>query len=436
MIRVFCENSTPRVRYIFQFLLDTVCGFRYEITSNAADYCSYNGPTLNYSSKSLKQNDLQIRPNGLLFLQTISPCTGFIEDGRDGTLYLKGPGLDETTFDVFAASFYLLARYEEYLDYKPDGYGRFEAAASLLFRHGLLHRPLINEWAEALRHQILNRHPGMPFRSNTFRYKISIDVDQAFAFSHRGAVRNALSFFKNVANGNALFLRSQVQTLLSKKDPYDTFGYLKTVQQEYALPAIYFVNVGAYSKYDKNVPTTNKQFQKLLNAISGYAEIGLHPSYFSNARPHKFREEKTALEHALQQPVTQSRQHYLKLQLPQTYRNLIAIGIREDYSMGYASHPGFRAGTCTPFYWFDLEQDTATDLKIYPVVYMENAYAEDLGMPPEKALRHMITLTDTVRFYNGCHISIWHNHSVNDALLWKGWRSVFEQSLQHLLKLS
>lgn len=413
-----------------------MCGFDYRITTNEQEYQAYGGPTLNYSCRHFKEQDIQLKPNGLLQLQDLVPCNGNIkQEGNDVQLFLKGAGLNERHFDIFAASFFLLTRYEEYFDYKPDLYGRFEASASLLFKHGLLERPLINEWSESLRQTILKQYPGTLFHQRRFSYKITIDIDQVFAFRHRGIIRNGLSFLKNTVQFNKLFLQSQFETLfLNKQDPFDTFGYLKNIQQTYALPFLYFINVGAYSKYDKNLPTTNEYFRKVLNTMKRHAEIGLHPSYYSNARPHKFGEEKKALEQLIDQPVTQSRQHYLKLQFPETYRHLMAIGITEEYSMGYASHPGFRAGTCVPFHWFDLQENKATTLMVYPVVYMENSFAEDLYLRPEEALCRMHKLTNLVRLYNGCHISIWHNSSVNDQLLWKGWKTVFETSTAHLLQ--
>jgi hypothetical protein len=437
LIRIYCENSTPRLEYIFHFILDVVCGFKYEISSNEQDYCSYSGPTLNYSLKTLKQGDIEIKPNGLLSLDTITACRGRIEqEGKKVRLYLKGSGLDETCFDLFSASFYLLTRYEEYLSYVPDIYNRFEARNSFLYEYDLIDRPLINEWAESLRQTILNTYNDIPFRKNRFRYKMSIDIDQVFAFRHRGVARNIISFLKNVLQRNMLFLRSQFNALATNKDPYDTFAYLKKISQEFDLPFIHFINVGTYSKYDKNVPVTNTFFKNVLHDITSYAEVGLHPSYFSNEIPYKFKEEKDVLEQTLQRQITKSRQHYLKLALPETYRCLLAVGITEDYSMGYGSYPGFRAGTCTPFQWFDLQKNISTPLMVFPVVYMENVFAKSLGLSPEQALRYMKRLTDIVRLHEGFHISIWHNHTVNDMLLWKGWKAVFEASIIYLTQRS
>lgn len=417
-------------------MLHTLCGFEYRLTADEIAYRLHDNATLNYSHKTIRENEIQIKPNGFLSLQSIAPCEAIIkEENKTVELFLKALGIDATLFDPFAASFFLLSRYEEYLAYTPDVHNRFDAASSILFKHHLLYRPLINEWAEVLKQTFSKAHTSLPFHTRAFTCKISIDIDQAFAFQYRGAIKNIKAFAKNAVQFKTAFLQSQLQTFLFKKqDPYNTFDYLRTIQQSFKLSFIYFINAGLATKYDKNLPPSNTHFKNLLNTLKAYAEIGLHPSYFSGERPVLLPAEKARLEAAIGQPVLQSRQHYLKLHLPQTYRQLLEAGITEDYTMGYASHPGFRAGTCTPFQWFDLEKNAATQLNVFPITYMEGSLAQYLKMEPAAALELIKKLTDTVRFYNGCLIPLWHNHTVNNHFFWKGWKTVFEESLHYIIK--
>jgi hypothetical protein len=436
LLLIYCEHITPRLEYIVTFMLHNLCGFEIRLITEETDYFNYGGATLNYSNRKLKAVDIDINPNGLLRQHTINHCEGIMkQEGEMVQLFLNTEGVDASTFDPFAAAFFLLTRYEEYLAFTPDFHNRFEASASLLYRHNLLHRPLINEWASALKHTIFKMYPNLPSRPNPFTYKLSIDVDQAFAFQHRGLLRNSLSFFRNLTQGNVAYLKRQLQTVLLRKiDPFDTFDYLLNLQQEQSFPAIYFINAGAYSKYDKNLPLQHEVFRKLLKKLNMQAEVGLHPSYYSDNKSENLVQEKGALEAVLNRSVTQSRQHYLKLNFPDTYRHLLKAGITEDYTMGYASQPGFRAGTCTPFYWFDLERGEMTSLKVFPITYMEGTFGEDLVSLPEAALVEMKKLIDTVRYYRGCLIPIWQNHTVNDLCFWKGWKAVFEESLHYIIK--
>src|SRR5690606_12639845 len=126
---------------------------------------------------------------------------------------------------------------------------------------------------------------------------------------------------------------------------------------------IFFWLMADYGKFDKNNPVNNLEFQKQIQSVSKWAETGIHPSYASNSNPEKLKTEIQRLEKISGQKITKSRQHYIKLNLPETYQNLIEQGIEEDYTMAYADETGFRAGTCTPFFWYDLSREEKTNLK-------------------------------------------------------------------------
>ena len=67
-----------------------------------------------------------------------------------------------------------------------------------------------------------------------------------------------------------------------------------------------------------------------------------------------YMDEKEKLEKVLGEVVDSSRQHFLKLDVPKTYNALINSGFRNDYTMGFAEHSGFRSGTARTHLWFDL----------------------------------------------------------------------------------
>ena len=127
--------------------------------------------------------------------------------------------------------------------------------------------------------------------------------------------------------------------------------------------------------------------------------------------------------------IRKSRQHFLLLRLPETYRNLLSLGIEEDYSMGYPGICGFRAGICTPFRFYDLQNEKETNLLVFPFQVMDTSLNKYMKLSPQEAQRHIEELVDEVKEVNGTFISIWHNESLHDRGKWKGWRLVFEQML-------
>jgi hypothetical protein len=438
LLLIYSAHITPRVEYIFRFVLEKLAGLKIKLTNEGNEYSGYKGPSVNYSKGRIKEKEIFFEPNGLLFQDSITALNAVINREDDNILlYLEGDNISKNVFDPFAASFYLISRYEEYLDFIPDKFNRFEATSSVLYKYGLLEQPLIDQWALSIQNKILSVFPQLSVRKKEFLPLVTIDVDQAYAFKNRGLKKNIISFAKNILSFNQHLFRTQLQLLLKKtKDPYDSFDYLFDAQLKTGISFIYFINIGRYSRFDKNLSPSNKAFKDLLKKIHEYAPIGLHPSYFSNEEVSKFLEEKISIEYILGDKISKSRQHYLKLNFPDTYRNLIKIGIKEDYTMGYASYPGFRAGTCSPFFWFDLKKNVVTDLKVFPTTYMDGSFIEDLQMTPHEAEQKIYSLIETVKKYNGCHTSIWHNHTVSDRLHWKNWRSVFENSLQKLKQQS
>jgi hypothetical protein len=105
---------------------------------------------------------------------------------------------------------------------------------------------------------------------------------------------------------------------------------------------------------------------------------------------------------------------------------LLNLGITDEYSMGYGSINGFRASVATPFFWFDLKNETKTALRIHPFCFMDaNAYYEEQKSPAE-ALKDMLHYYDVISAVNGTMITIWHNSFLGIDPAFDGWREVYE----------
>jgi len=75
----------------------------------------------------------------------------------------------------------------------------------------------------------------------------------------------------------------------------------------------------------------------------------------------------------------------LRLNLPDTYRNLIDEDITDDYSMGYAALPGFRAGICSPYNFYDLDIEVETKLRVHPFMVMDGTLKDYMKLTPTDA---------------------------------------------------
>jgi hypothetical protein len=427
---IYTPRITHRIQYIFSLFFEHLGQIEYEITSNAEVFDLENVYILNYSSKMYAKG-IHFPPAGLLNeigIKDKEPT--FISDGK-----LMGafptPLNEFVSFDIFASAFYLTTRYEEYLPHLRDLYDRFDAKYSFAFKNGFLRKPMVNYYSLFLFDLIESVFPSLQIKRNKYTYLNSIDIDNAWAYRQKGFVRTTAAISKDIVTLNFKNLIRRIGVLIGKKkDPYDNYQYLFDIQDQYKLKSIYFFLLADYGLNDKNVPVWSKKFQSLIKAISDRAKIGIHPSFGSNKKPTKLAKEIERLSLISKFQVLRSRQHFLILNMPETFRRLIQHEIKEDYSMGFATEVGFRASICSPFPFYDLDREEKTKLLLYPFAVMEATLKFYMNTNQEQACEIIDNLISEVRAVNGLFISLWHNETVSDEGLWQDWRKVYE----HLVK--
>ena len=203
------------------------------------------------------------------------------------------------------------------------------------------------------------------------------------------------------------------------------------IHKKYNLHPIYFFLFAEYGLNDKNVPTRSQRFRYLIKSIADNADVGIHPSYNSNFKLEKLEKEVRGLSKVLNRDITRSRQHFLKLTFPETYRNLMNLDINDDYTMGYASEIGFRASICNSFNFYDLDLEIETKLRLHPFQVMDATVNFYLQISPEDSIERIEGIIDEVKKVDGEFISLWHNETLAEYKFWKGWRKVYDEMLAY-----
>ncbi len=429
MILIYTHHITPRVLYAMGVVFKTVLNISFQITDSLEEFRNSKAPKIAYS-KSNEGFDMFIESDSLLFETDIKQKN--ISASKEYVYYpvfFKSNTSDFMGYDLFAMVFYFATRYEEYLKTDLDEHQRFQAENSIAFQYNCLHIPFLNiaiqEFGEKLKHQF----PSIKFHKRQLNYVSTIDIDNAFAYAHKGLKRNLGGAIKDVLSFKINNLLKRVESNFNDtKDPYNTFDYINLLSNDTQTALKYFVLIGDYSDYDKNPHYSNLGFRKLLKSLSVKHEMGLHPSYKSFNDLDKIEIEKKRLENIIEKKVTSARCHFLRVKFPETYRTFIKLGITDDYTMIYASQSGFRTGLCTPYPWFDLEKNEMTSLTIHPSTIMEGTLRDYNGHTPEHAISVIDNLLNEVKKQGGEFVSVWHNDSFVPSQ--KDWVNVYKRLLE------
>jgi hypothetical protein len=431
-VLVYTPQITPRLQYIFDFIGKELFEQGFVLTSDKQVYQQEKNACINYSAEQINGQEFFIRPHTLLFQTGIAPQEISCFETAGIKAFFKTTG--DIEFDIFAASFYLLSRYEEYLPHEKDFYGRYAHGNSLAFREGFLDQPLVNQWLQWFKSLLKAKFPAVVFKSSAFLFLPTYDIDIAWSYQHKAWWRQAGGFAKLLFTGRLKEIGRRMAVLTGKaKDPFDAYGWLNQLHEQYRLkPYYFFLLAQKNAKYDKNITPSHPAMRALIEDHLIRYPTGIHPSWQSGDDDQLLKQEIAQLADLTGNNVVSSRQHYIRFTLPETFRKLISNGIGFDFSMGYGSVNGFRASVSTPFYWYDLREETATNLLLFPFCFMEaNSFYEQKDQP-EKALKDMRDYYKVVKEVDGTFIVIWHNSFLGTDELYKGWREVYEEFVQGL----
>lgn len=428
MILLYTPHITSRLSYIARFIFEIILGVPVTITRNRDEFDKSTLPRINYSSEM--SDCITIFPHPLLGEDDIKFFEPQISNYNNIPILFPGDEQPDIPFDPLAAAFFMVSRYEEYWPQRYDQHHRVIASESIAFQNNFLEIPVVDHWALFLKQLIEEYYPKFVFPERKYTYIPTIDVDIAYAYRYRSFLRTSGAVAKAILKRNKNDLKLRWETLIQgDTDPFDTYDLFSEWHKQYGLSPVYFFLVGQYGLYDKNISPFHPSMKKLIRETGAKNKVGIHPSYGSNANIQILDKEIKTLESILETKITASRQHFLKLNLSDTYRRLIECGITEDYTMGYADATGFRAGTCTPFPFYDLQTETETNLMVYPFQVMDGTLNHYQKLSVLEALETMSLLINEVKKVNGTFISLWHNESLGEMREWEGWRVVYQQLL-------
>ncbi|NJC24579.1 polysaccharide deacetylase family protein [Neolewinella antarctica] len=352
----------------------------------------------------------------------------------------SGRGTVRHQCDLLACVFFCLSRYEEYGATTYDRHGRFSGANSHASRNGYLTQPVVRMWTGLIGALLKEAYPNLPpARHHNLYFQPTYDIDLLWAYHHRG-LRGLASGVRDLLNGHGTRVRARFTTK-PDEDPYQNLAYLIGLTSSensatwMALPQIFWLLADNADHRDSNAFPIPRRQKEIMVELKGLAYHGIHPGYQSWLGHERIRTELDRLRDILGAAPTHSRQHFLRLRLPETYDALLLAGIDNDHTMGYADAVGWRSGTNLPHKWYDLRRETATRLLVHPFAAMDVTLKNYLKLSPWQAITAVLGLARSCQPYGGPFPLLWHNSSFATEFGWAGWAEAYESIILELRNL-
>jgi hypothetical protein len=420
------SENIQRLDYIATHIFNAILCIDFSIVHDKETFLRQTGTCINYSDEDLRHG-LQIIPHSLLFEKGVREIPDMEVSQWNGYFCFFRQTQGDIPFDLFAASFYLLTLYEEFFPKLLDEHGRFSPNESLAYRNGFLEIPLIDRWAYALKEELIKKYPDTKFKKRGFRFISTFDIDFPYLYLKKGLIKSIGGAMRDLLNRQFEKITSRIAVhLRMKPDPYmEAIQWIDRIHKEAGKSYYLFALMKDRGKYGRKTfypLTTYYRYLKNLNS----AIVGLHPSYDTYLNPGQLFLEKKRLEKALGKTgIITTRQHFLRMRVPETFRHLEAAGFQEDFTTAFARIPGFRSGTALPYYFYDVEKDTTGELLLHPTIIMDACLITHLGLRPEEALEKIKRLIDECKQSRGDFVSLWHNSNLSGNSNNNPWRNVF-----------
>ncbi len=426
MLLIHVRKITPRISYVFKHICLRILGIDVSFTTTLEDFISYPGSKISYGKKPLG-NELFFQSYGLLEQQGIESIDFTVKKWEETWSFFSVSSSSALPFDVFSASFYMLSRYEEYLPHVKDEMGRFMASESLAYQEGFLHQPVVDIWSYKFKTKLLAAFPDLVFRDEEVVIHTVIEAAIPFAYSQKGFYRSLIGYLDNLFHGKFRKIIERTQVVLGlKRDPLDTFKWIVNTARHSSFKLTVFFLLGDAYKFEESLNTRRSKFKLLIKYIADYKEVGLIFSFGSLTDHDLLKIEKRRMEHITNRDLLSSMNAEFLVNLPEIYRHLIELEVKNDFTMVFRDTVGFRAGTCTPFLFYDLDYEIKTPLLIHPAAMTTFAFEKKYSSDVEKIVSNFLSEVEKV---NGTFIMIFSNKNFSRTSENKVWRQIFSEKL-------
>jgi len=394
MIKIFFPNNNLFERkYILDIVFNEFLGLNFHAEAGTKDY------------------EIILPNNKKLIIKDT-----FFNHFQNDLEYLTKQNIPQSIkdLDIFAACFFMLTRWEEYVNKKRDIHNRYPATESLAYKEGFLDRPIVNKIIEDLKSKLLELDSSLVFKKRDFELVLTHDVDEVrFWKSKKQLIRIVVGDILKRRDIKLALSRLKEYYLVSKgkiKDPFDTFDWLINKSEAIGVKSRFYFMSGGVTEYDNRYNIKN--VRTLIEKIKYRGHIiGIHPSYNAYNDFQQFKKEKETLESICKCNITEGREHYLRFEVPTTWQIWEDNGMEVDSTCGYADMEGFRCGTGNEFSVFNILTREKLKLKERPLIYMDdNRFKGNRIYNEELLLSNIRALISFAKKYNSIVTLLFHKN--------------------------
>lgn len=424
MLLIYSLKATQRITYIFKHICKRILGVEVKFTSVIEEFIAYSGPKLSYGKKELG-NELFIQSSDLLLQEGFESIDITVKDWDETKCFFAVGKTSALPFDIFSASFYLITRYEEYLPHVKDEKGRFLASESIAYKSGFLQEPVVDIWAYKFKVLLLKTFTDIKFPLKKTNYHTIVNACHPTLFKNKGLLRSTLGYLTDLVSFNIKNIIRRSGVLFGfRKDPFNTFNWIVNTTKNNKNKVTIFFLLGDSTNYKESLNSQKKSFKLLIKNVGDYKEIGLLFSDDALKNIDILNIEKDKIEAITNRTLESSMNDAYMVSLPHFYRNLIELEILRDFTMVYENVIGFRASTCSPFLFYDLDYEIVTPLIIHPIAMTTKGF---IKIAKSKKVDLVNKLIDAVKKVDGTFSMIFYNYNFMDSKKNAVWKTLFSE---------
>lgn len=327
-------------------------------------------------------------------------------------------------FDILFISKYLIISEEEYEFKDRDDRDRF--TANLSMRKENVNIPFFDVNTFIIIKAINELDASVSFKKKEFEIFLTHDVDSLNSRDKYVFLHNAKSLITDKTVGMSTKFKELISDLVHNRH-LQIDNYIDIETKRNAKSEFYFITGVKHrlgKRYDLN--NVEKQLKRLKDSPSHI--IGIHTNYFSYKDRTLIKDEINEIESKANVKVKSCRNHYLRFEIPTTWKELSSCSIISDSTMGYSDINGFRAGFASSYVPFDHKENKLIDIFETPLIVMDG-----IVMPKpisfEEKWKEIKQIIDYVIKYNGTASVLFHQRVIyNDE-----YKAMYEKIMDYVV---